>query len=454
MIPEYINKTLQALDNAGYESYIVGGAVRDMLRGVPVHDYDITTSALPEITSDVMTKAGFKKVTDMSEKYGTVVFSDPSVPGSKIEITTFRSDDDYEDQRHPQNVSFGASLEEDARRRDFTVNSIYMDKDGNIKDPNNGQADIRKGVIRAVGVPGERFREDALRILRAVRFEAKTGFKVTNVTSEAMVEHAHLLKNISSERIFAELTGIVTAINGPAAIRDNLEVISVIIPELLLQKDFDQKSKFHDRDLLTHTLDTLNGIPADEFGVKDTALSYAALLHDIGKPEVFTIDEDGVGHMKTHADVGKRIAERVATELKFPNDLKYEVKDLVTYHDTFPEPERKSVRRFVSKHGAEFCEKLFILQRSDVRAHSVFGKQRYERLMRINEIYRELMEEGSCLTIADLAVSGEDIMQLGVPEGPRVGLILHDLLSKVLDEAIENSRNALVYYVRGHYLEE
>ncbi|MCR5593173.1 MAG: HD domain-containing protein [Saccharofermentans sp.] len=454
MIPEYIKRTLEALENMGYESYIVGGAVRDMIRGVPVHDYDITTNALPEQTCAAMTEAGFKKVTDMSEKYGTVVFADPAVPGSKIEITTFRSDDDYEDQRHPQNVSFGASLEQDASRRDFTVNSIYMDKDGNIKDPNNGRDDIMKGVIRAIGIPGERFREDALRILRAVRFEAKTGFKITNVTSEAMIEHALLLKNISAERICAELTGIVTAINGPAAIRDNLEVVSVIIPELLLQKDFDQKSKFHDRDLLTHTLDTLNGIPTDDNGIKDTALAYAALLHDIGKPAVFTIDEDGVGHMKTHADVGKVIAERVANELKLPNDLKYEIKDLVTYHDSFPEPERKSVRRFVSRHGAKFCEKLFILQRSDVRAHSVFGKERYERLMKINELYLELMEEGACLTVSDLAISGQDIMDLGVPEGPGVGVILHDLLSKVLDEVLENAPKPLISYVREHYLKE
>lgn len=451
MIPDYIRKTLEALRKAGFESYIVGGAVRDTLRGVSIHDYDITTPALPAQTTKAMEEAGFKLIIDSSAKYGTVVFTDPEDSSNKIEITTFRSDDDYSDNRHPGKVSFTSSLEDDAARRDFTVNSLYMDADGNIRDPNNGREDIRNGIIRSVGDPDERFKEDALRILRAVRFEAKTGFKIEENTSEAMRRCAPLLKNISAERLFSEMTSVVTACNGPAAIRHNLEVISVIIPELSLQDGFDQRSKYHDRDLLTHTLDVLAGIPAGEDGVKDTALSYGALLHDIGKPEMFTVDENGVGHMKKHNIAGSIIAQRVADELKFPNHLKEEVFALVLHHDLFPEPDRKSVRRFMVRIGVPFCEKLFELQKADVEAHSVYGIPRIERLKQIIKLYYEILEEEPCLSVKNLAIDGNDVIALGIGEGPQVGVVLDAVLSAVIDETVPNEREALLQYMQSQY---
>ena len=451
MIPDYIKTTLKALNDAGYEGYIVGGAVRDMLRGVPVHDYDITTSAVPEETSRIMTSMGFKVIVDSSAKYGTVVFIDPSDTSKRIEITTFRSDADYEDSRHPDKVSFTSSLKEDAARRDFTVNSLYMDAEGNIIDPNNGKADIEAKIIRAVGDPEERFREDALRILRAVRFEAKTRFTIEPETSEAMKRCAPLLKKISAERIFSEFTGIVTAWNGPDAIRHNLEVVSEILPELLIQRDFDQRSKFHDRDLLTHTLDVLKGIPLNEDGVRDRGLAYSALLHDIGKPEMFTIDENGVGHMKKHNIAGMVIAERFADELKFPKDLKFEVSHLVLHHDTFPEPERTTVRRFVHMLGIEMCEKLFVLQKADVEAHSSYGGSRLERLGKIVEIYHEILESNPCLSVKELKINGDDVLALGVSKGPMVGAALEDVLNKVMEEEIPNDREAEISYVKAKF---
>ena len=452
MIPDYIKTTLKALNDAGYEGYIVGGAVRDMLRGVPVHDYDITTSAVPEETSRIMTSMGFKVIVDSSAKYGTVVFIDPSDTSKRIEITTFRSDADYEDSRHPDKVSFTSSLKEDAARRDFTVNSLYMDAEGNIIDPNNGKADIEAKIIRAVGDPEERFREDALRILRAVRFEAKTGFTIEPETSEAMKRCAPLLKKISAERIFSEFTGVVTAWNGPEAIRHNLEVVSEILPELLIQRDFDQRSKFHDRDLLTHTLDVLKGIPLNEDGVRDRGLAYSALLHDIGKPEMFTIDENGVGHMKKHNIAGMMIAERFADELKFPKDLKFEVSHLVLHHDTFPEPERTTVRRFVHMLGIEMCEKLFVLQKADVEAHSSYGGPRLERLGKIVEIYHEILESNPCLSVKELKINGDDVLALGVSKGPMVGAALEDVLNKVMEEEIPNDREAEISYVKAKFV--
>lgn len=451
MIPEYIRDAMAALNGASYECYIVGGAVRDRLREVPVHDYDLTTSALPNQTIEVMTKAGFKTIIDSSARFGTVVFIRPGST-EKIEITTFRGDGDYEDSRHPDEVLFGVSLEKDALRRDFTINSMYMDKDERIIDPNNGQQDINDGIIRAIGDPVRRFNEDALRILRAVRFQAKSGFKIEEKTHEAMIACKTLLHNISSERIFTELTGIVTAPEGSAAIRDNLEVIGEIIPELLLQKDFDQKSKYHDKTLLEHTLAVLDGIPLDNNGARDITFAYAALFHDIGKPEVFVIDEDGTGHMKKHAPAGVAIAKRIAAELKFPNSVRDDVLDLVLHHDSFAVPERKSVKRFMNKLGPEFCKKLFVLQRADIMAHSEFGRKRLELLESIMALYEEIMAESPCLSVKDLDITGDDLASLGVPRSPVMGDILKDVLDQVLEENLVNEKSALLEYVSGNYL--
>lgn len=451
MIPEPIKLAMKALNDDSYECYIVGGAVRDFLRGVSIHDFDLTTSALPNQTINSMTKAGFRTIIDSSSKYGTVVFMHPDF-SEKIEITTFRGDGSYEDNRHPEGVCFGVSLKEDALRRDFTVNSLYMDKDENIIDPNNGQADIKAGIIRAVGDPKRRFEEDALRILRAVRFEAKTGFSIEKATFEAMIEAKALLHNISSERILSELIGIVTAPNGPCAIRNNLEIISEIIPELKLQKDFNQRTKHHDKTLLEHTLCALDQIPLGEDGKKDTSLSLAALLHDIGKPQAFTLDDNGVGHMKKHAMAGVVIVERIAHELKFSNSLKADVVKLVLYHDLFPPPDRISVKKYICKLGADFCKKLFVLQRADIYAHANYGRDRMMLLLKIESIYNQIMSGNPCLTIRDLAINGDSLAILGIDKGPKMGAILKDLLELVVIEKLKNDKDDLLRYVSENYL--
>jgi len=450
MIPDYIKEAMTALNSASYDCYIVGGAVRDRIRGVAIHDYDLTTSALPKQTIDAMTKAGFKTIIDSSSVYGTVVFVRPG-SHEKIEITTFRGDGEYEDSRHPDGVEFGVSLEEDALRRDFTINSLYMDSSERIIDPNNGMADLEAGLIRAIGDPVRRFEEDALRILRAVRFEAKTGFRIEENTWKAMVSCKSLLKNISSERIFTELTGIVTAPLGPDAIRDNLEVIGEIIPELLEQRGFDQKSKYHDRTLLEHTLAVLNGIPVDDDNTRKTSLAFAALLHDIGKPLVFVLDENGVGHMKRHAASGVNIVQRLSGELKLPNALRDEVEKLVLHHDTFPSPERKSVKRFISKLGPEFCRELFVLQKADISAHSKIGLERMDLLDSIVELYDQIMSEEPCLTIKDLCINGDDLASVGIPRSSVMGSILKDLTEQVIEENLKNDRDDLLGYVKENY---
>lgn len=450
MIPEYIRRILNLFNEAGFECYVVGGAVRDILAGIKPHDYDITTSALPSQTAELMEKSGYRKIIDSSAKYGTVVFIDPADSSRRTEITTMRCDGDYEDNRHPDSVVFTRSVEQDAARRDFTVNSLYMDVAGSITDPNGGAADIKNKIIRAVGDPVRRFEEDALRILRAVRFQAQTGFAVEEGTSRAMKECAPLLRNISAERIFNELTAVVTSANAPCAIRDNLEVISVIIPELMLQKDFDQRSRYHDRDLLTHTLDVLSAVPPGQTGKRDAALAYAAILHDIGKPQVFTVDENGTGHMKKHALAGNIIALRLADELRFPGSLRDEVSMLVTYHDSFPPPDRRSVRRFISIFEPDILDKLFILQRADISAHSEAGRERMKLLDSIIGIRDELTEEDACLRLRDLAVNGDDLKRMGIPEGPQIGRMLNILFEKVMDETLKNDRDELLRYAREH----
>lgn len=452
IIPVHIKRVMDILKDAGYQVYIVGGAVRDYLRGVDINDYDLTTDAVPEMVASLMEGAGFKIIDNNSFKFGTVVVIDPDDNNAKAEITTFRSDLGYADARHPDEVLFARSIEEDAARRDFTVNALYMDADGDIKDPTGlGKMDIEAKLIRAVGDPATRFCEDALRILRAVRFEAQTGFGIEQETSLAMMGNAILLKKISAERIFAELTKTVTAPGGPRAIRDSLEVMSVIIPELAIQKGFDQRSKYHDRDLLTHTLDVLDGVPVNEDGLKDTSVAYAALLHDIGKPEVFTVDEFGFGHMKKHTVAGVKIAERVADELKFPKQLRHEVTEMVLYHDSFPPSDKKSVKLFISMFGFELTQKLFTLQRADILAHSELGMGRLTKLGEIMAVYDEIKEEDPCLTVRQLAISGRDILEMGYPEGPEVGKILSHVLDKVIAETLPNNKEDLLDYVKGTF---
>jgi|GEM_PF-818028 len=451
VLPSYIREILSALENAGYEAYVVGGAVRDFIRGTAIHDFDISSSALPEQTTEVMEALGYRKLDIRSDKFGTVVFISPDDNSERVEITSFRGEEGYEDCRHPDKISLGKTLEEDAARRDFTINALYMDKDGFIKDPMGGKADIEARVIRACGDPGKRFKEDALRILRAVRFEAKIGFALEERTREAAKNLACELKHISAERILVEMNGIVTGPFGPQAIRDNLEVIGAIIPELLLQKDFDQKSKYHDRSLLEHTLDTLSEIPLGEDGKRDLNLSWAALLHDIGKPEVFTLGEDGVGHMKGHSSAGKVIAQRIANELRMPCATGEEIVELVQLHDAFPDTTAKSARRFLSRYGEEFCRRLLILQRADILAHSEIGRQRIGIANEIERLYDEAVSEGVPLTAKALVVDGRDVISWGIPEGPEVGRVLHSILENVVDGTLPNDRGAIENYVRKFY---
>jgi len=439
-IPAYVGRILKLLENEGHQAYVAGGAVRDIVLGNTPHDYDVATSARPEETLNIFKRAGLDYY-DNGIKHGTVT---AITEDGNVEVTTFREDGSYSDLRRPDEVSFKSTIEEDVRRRDFTINAMYMDADGVIHDPEGGETDAAKHLIRTVGDPAARFEEDALRILRGIRFCSKLGFDIEPETLKAMETHSEELRKISAERIATELTGIVTGKYAPQAIRTGWKVLSVIIPEIAVCRGFDQKSTYHDRDVLEHTLDVLSEIPFVEGEGRDPELAMAALFHDLGKPECFTIDEEGIGHMKGHPIVSEQIALRVLTELKFPKQFTFNVCLLVRLHDSYMKPEKIRVHKFMCRYPMEILEKLKVLQRADILAHSPLGLNRLARLEELNNISEELKASGAIFDIKDLAIDGKDIIALGVNEGPVVGEILKQVFERYLDGRCLNSKESLI----------
>ena len=438
-IPPYVREILKLIESSGHKAYVAGGAVRDIVLGKTPHDYDIATSAKPDETVSVFAQAGINYY-DNAAKHGTVT---AVTSEGDVEVTTFREDGSYSDMRRPDEVVFKTTIEEDVRRRDFTINAMYMDSEGKIFDPEGGQEDCQKQIIRAVGNPDERFREDALRILRAIRFCSRLGFDIEPDTLQAMETHADELKKISGERIAAELTGIVTGKFAPKAIRTGCKVLSVIVPEIGECEGFEQHSKYHDRDVLEHTLDVLDMIPYEEGKGRDPELAMAALFHDLGKPKCFRFDEDGVGHMKGHPKVSEEITVRVLNELKFPKQFITNVCLLVSLHDTYIKADRKEVHRFMSRYPEEILDKLKVLQRADILAHSPLGQTRIERLEELNAISEDLKASGAVFDIKGLAIDGRDIISLGVKEGPAIGEILGEVFKRYVDGECVNTKESL-----------
>lgn len=439
-IPGYVKRILNLIESSGHKAFVAGGAVRDIVRGKTPHDYDVATSARPEQTIGIFRKAGIDFF-DNAAKHGTVT---AVTENGNVEVTTFREDGSYSDLRRPDEVIFKTTIEEDVRRRDFTINAMYMDSEGVISDPVGGQKDCEAHLIRAVGNPSERFSEDALRILRGLRFCSKLGFDIEPGTLSAMEDLADELKSISEERIASELLGIVTGKYASQAIRTGWKILSVIIPEIRTCHGFDQKSAYHDRDVFEHTLSVLDNIPYIEGEGRDSELAMAALFHDLGKPQCFKIDEYGVGHMKGHPKISGEITEKRLSELKFPKQFIGHVFVLVNYHDTFVKTDRISVHRFMSKYPGELLEKLQILQRADILAHSPCGQMRIEHLEALISIVDELKASGAVFSVKDLAIDGRDIIGLGVKEGPDVGKILDVVFDHYIEEKCDNSKDSLL----------
>lgn len=439
-IPTYCKNVLGLLNEAGYECYVVGGAVRDLLMNKTPADFDITTSAFPDETIEVLEKAGIKYI-PTGLKHGTVM---AVTEGKHLEITTFRVDGKYTDMRHPDEVGFTRSIEEDVARRDFTINAMYLDREGNVKDIVGGMDDISKGIIRTVGDPDVRFTEDALRIMRGLRFAAVTGFAIEEETALAMARNSHLIRSISVERIMTEFNGLVVAPFASKVIRNYVNILSVIIPELAKCKGFDQRTKYHDKDVLEHTLSVLDGIPADEDGRRNLELALAAVFHDIAKPDCFYLGDGGVGHMKGHPARSAAIADRFLEEYHYPSAVRKNVVKLISYHDYYPAETRKAVHRYLCNCGVEFAGTLFELQRADILAHSAVGMKRMDQLEETIRIKKELEEAGEVFRIEDLEVSGGDVVKCGVAPGPEVSRILNRLWDEYIDGLVPNERAQLL----------
>ena len=428
-LPPAVLECMDALHLAGYQAYAVGGCVRDSLLGLQPHDYDLCTDATPEQTAAVF--QNYQLVRN-GEKHGTVGVV---IEGQVYEITTFRTEGTYSDSRHPDSVSFEKSLKKDLARRDFTVNAMaYCPEEGYI-DPFGGSNDLVYGNLKTVGKPEARFREDALRILRGVRFALRFRLTPEEQTKKAMLKLAPTLDQLACERVFTELCGILPL----ATARDLLSyapILTQVIPELKDCLNFNQHSRHHAYDVYTHTAYVTEAVP-DHLGLR-----LAALLHDIGKPAVFYRDENGSGHFPEHARVGAEKADQILRRLKAPNALREQVVFLVGHHMTPFEADRTLLRRRLSKYGEENCRLLLQLQKADFCSKGVQGESPdYEA---IEQMLDEILREAPCLQAKDLAIGGKELMELGFEPGPKLGQALEALFLLVVDETLPNEPEALL----------
>ena len=430
LLPEYVSNCLEALENAGFPAYCVGGCVRDHLLGLTPHDYDICTAALPEQTEAVF--SGYPLVLE-GKKHGTVgvVFGKETV-----EITTFRTEGAYLDNRHPEWVEFVPNIEQDLARRDFTVNAMAWSPRRGFADPFNGREDLEKKILCAVGDPAQRFREDSLRILRGLRFAVRFGLTIETRTWSAMVSEKHLTDNLARERVFAELNGLLPRVTAADLIRF-APVLAAIIPELGPMIGFDQRSPHHVYDVFTHTALVVEAVPPV------LPLRWAALLHDVGKVPTFTRDETGRGHFRGHAAVGAEMADVILRRLKAPTNLREQVVFLIEKHMTKLDPEKKLLRRRLSCLGTETVHRLLLLQEADMGSKGTGKPEEMEQFSVIRAVIREIETENACLSLKDLAVNGHDLMELGI-RGRQIGEILNRLLDAVIDEAVPNEKTALL----------
>ena len=434
VLPEQIEACVRALEDAGFAAYLVGGCVRDSLMGITPHDYDVCTAALPEQTSAV-----FRLIRQdfTGRKHGTVKLL---LPGEEIEITTFRQEGDYRDGRHPDWVAFVPDIREDLARRDFTVNAIAWSPTRGFADPFGGREDLKAGVLRCVGQPETRFREDALRILRGMRFAARFGFSVEEETLAAMIALAPLTDSLARERVYEELSGFLLK----ADVEDLLRfapILSQVIPELAPTVGFRQHSPHHAYDVFTHTAYVTAAVPAD------LALRWAALLHDIGKVPCFTRDETGRGHFKGHAQAGAKMADTVLQRLRAPAGVREEAVWLIEHHMSVLQPEEATLRRWLSRYGRGRLERLFCLQEADMRGKGTSEHEHSSRYPRLRALLEQLDAREGRITLKSLAVKGNDLMELGL-RGRQIGDCLNNLLEQVLSGTLPNEKTALLQAVK------
>lgn len=422
---------LNVLNKAGYEAYIVGGAVRDCLLGLNPSDIDIATNAIPKEVINL-----FPKTYPSGIKFGTVTVI---IDGEDFEVTTFRTDGEYLDGRRPEVVVFGESIEEDLSRRDFTINAMAMDVNGKIVDLFGGQNDLEKGIIKAVGNPTQRFSEDALRILRAFRFSARFGFKIETETLNAIEKTKEGLKFISPERIREEVTKILLTDNTTSIFFTMYEtgVLEIILPEIAKIYGVEQNNPYHVYDIFTHTMKAIEHTP------KDLVLRWAMLLHDVGKADTKeTID--GVDHFYKHNVKSVEIAEKILDRLNFSNKIKNEILELIKLHDRPIQPTSKAVRRLLNQLQYTSLDNLLTIKEADYKAQN--WEHLDEKLNMLNQI-KDIAQNEEKITVKDLKVNGYDLMELGL-KGKEIGNMQKYLLDLVLDNPIDNNKNTLLKFAK------
>ena len=435
-IDEKAALAMKMLMDKGYEAYIIGGCVRDYLMGREPGDIDITTSAEPEEIKKIF--KDFKTI-ETGIKHGTITVLIDTIP---IEITTYRIDCGYSDGRHPDRVCFTKSLREDAARRDFTMNAIACSHNGDIVDYFKGAVDISDKTIRAVGEPEVRFREDALRILRAIRFSSVLGFQIEEKTKDAIFQCRELLKNISAERICAELLKLLCGEKAGDTVKEYADVLGVFIPELIPMKGFQQHNLYHKLDLLSHTCKVIDSIEPKPL------LRLCALLHDIGKPKAFTTDSQGTGHFYKHSVYSADMSKDILRRLKLDRKTTERAVMLVEYHDMKIDASPEAVKKALGRLSPEVFFQLVELQRADSIAQDPADSDKRGDYDRLGSMARGIIERGECFSKESLAVSGDDLLRLGIKSGKRIGSLLDELLQLVIEGKLENSRPILEGYIK------
>lgn len=431
-IPEKVNSIITTLTAAGHEAYAVGGCIRDAILEREPADWDITTSASPQEV-----KALFPRTIDTGIQHGTVTVM---LGKEGFEVTTYRVDGEYEDGRHPKEVQFTKSLLEDLKRRDFTINAMAYNEEMGLVDAFDGIGDLQRGIIRCVGDAKERFTEDALRMLRAVRFSAQLGFVLEEKTKQAIKELCENLAKVSAERIQVELVKLLISAH-PEKLLDAWEtgMTRIFLPEFDTCMACEQNNPHHIASVGMHTIFSIQNIEANK------VLRLTMLLHDFGKPAKKSTDESGIDHFYGHPKLSEELAGKILRRLKFDNDTIRQVKSLVLCHDCHPQKTPASIRRAANRIGAELFPLYLKVQRADILAQNPSThKEKLADLEMVEMLYQKILEEQNCFTLKQLAVTGKDLIAQGILAGPRIGEILSQLLDRVIEEPEKNQKEWLL----------
>jgi len=439
-IPEYVNRILVSIQENGFEAYIVGGAARDLIMGRVPKDWDIATNARPDSIKKI-----FDKTVDTGIKHGTVTVL---IGNDHAEVTTYRTEAGYSDFRRPDSVEFVNDLKEDLQRRDFTINALAYNLKEGLKDLNNGLIDIKEKIIRCVGNPEERFCEDALRMMRAVRFACELGFAIETSTLSAIQKNAKLIKNISSERIREELNKILICTKPSEGIRllDESGLLIFIMPELSKCQEVYQENPHHIYDVYNHILKSVDIIKPE------LHLRLTMLLHDLGKPYKKTNDKDGIGHFYGHDVVSAKMAEKILERLKYDNKISKRVITLVRWHDLRVNTEKLDVKKSAQKVGLEYFKDYFLVRAADINAQNLdFAEEKLEKLKAAENLYYEIEKNNEPMSLNDLKINGNDLINIGIKDGKKIGETLDFLMEKVLEKPEMNFREELIRIAKDNF---